>query len=116
MTGQLNRRVTIKSWDYAQDNAGGSYSIEQDSYTMWAKVEARSGTMFTGQEQALWNYDYKVTLRYEASRVIKSNYTIDYDGKRMVINAVSFLEEGHRKYCIARCSTTDQDILPGGAS
>lgn len=109
MTGQLNRRIVIKSWDHTQDAGGGVSVVTDTSYTIWAKVEARSGAMFTGEQQALWNYDYKVTFRYETSRIVQSNDTIDYDGKRMRINYISFLEEGRRKFCVARCSTTDED-------
>ncbi len=113
MTGQLNRRITIKSWTHETDEAGGVSSVVGVSYTIWAKVEARSGAMYTSEQQALWNYDYKVTFRYEASRVVKSNMTIDYDNKRMAIKSISFLEEGNRKFCVARCTTTDENILPG---
>lgn len=113
MTGQLNRRITIKSWPHEVDEAGGVSGVVGVSYSIWAKVEARSGAMFTSEQQALWNYDYKVTFRYETSRIVKSNYTIDYDNKRMRINYVSFLEEGRKKFCVARCTTTDDNILEG---
>jgi SPP1 family predicted phage head-tail adaptor len=110
MIGQMNRRITIKSWAALQDAGGGVSAAVVGSYTIWAKVEARSGALYTSEEQALWNYDYKVTFRYERTRVVQSNMTIDYDLKRLRINSLSFIEEGNRKYCIARCTTTDATI------
>ena len=111
MTGQLNRRITIKSWPHEVDEGGGVSAVVGVSWTMWAKGRARSGTFFTGQEQALWNYDYEWTFRYAPSRIVQSNMTIDYDNKRMKINSISFLEEGKRKFCVARCTTTDENII-----
>lgn len=110
MIGKLNRRVTIKRWTSSTDDAGGLTSVQTASYSIWAKVEPRNGAVFTGQEQTLWNYDYKVTFRYERSRVVQSNFTIDYDGKRLRINSISFENEGERKYSVARCTTTDEQI------
>lgn len=108
--GELNRRIIMKSWGSTQDEGGGPIAIVLSSYTIWAKVEQRSGQPYTGQQQELWNYDYKITFRYEKSRVAKSNETIDYDGKRLSINSLAYSEEGNRKYCIARCSTVDANI------
>lgn len=110
MIGELNRRITFRSWGSVQDEGGGPIAIIVNTYTIWAKVEARSGQMFSGQQQALWTYDYKVTFRYEKSRIVASNFTIDYDGKRLTINSLSFINEGNRKYAVARCSTTDASI------
>lgn len=108
--GELNRRITIRSWGSTQDPGGGPIALLLVTYTIWAKVEVRSGQMYSGEQQAIWTYDYKITFRYEKSRLPASNFTIDYDGKRLVINAISFINEGNRKYVIARCSTTDADI------
>lgn len=123
MIGQLNRRVTLKSYGDTQDEAGGLVSVTTASYTMWAKVEDRFGRQFTNEQQEQWSYDYKVTFRYEKSRPVKSNMTIDYDSKRLRINSLSFFNEGNRKYCIARCSASDlievdsgEPIEPGSSS
>lgn len=114
MIGELNRRITFKSWGSSKDEGGGPIPVLLLSYTIWAKVEDRSGYLYTGEQQAQWNYDYKITFRYEKSRVVKSNYTIDYDNKRLSINSVSFENEGTRKYAVARCSTTDVNIDTSG--
>lgn len=109
MIRDLNRRVTIKAWGSTTDDAGGLTSVLTASYPIWAQVEDRSGKMMLGEQQREWSYDYKVTFRYEKSRVVTSGMTIDYDGKRLAINSISYINEGTRRYCTARCST--QDIL-----
>jgi SPP1 family predicted phage head-tail adaptor len=110
MIGELDRRINFKSWGATQDPGGGAIPIILLTYNIWAKVEARSGQMYTGEQQSVWNYDYKITFRFEKSRVVASNYTIDYDGKRLSINSVSFIEEGNRKFVIVKCTTTDASI------
>lgn len=110
MIGEMNRRITFRSWGSTQDEGGGAIALLLLSYTIWAKVEPRSGQFFSGEQQQLWTYDYKITCRYEKSRVISSNFTIDYDGKRLSINSVSFEQEGNRKNVVLRCSTVDADI------
>ena len=110
--GELNRKVTIKSWTATQDAGGGSTAVQASSYSMWANVQDRDGIQIT-QGQAVWKYDYKVKVRYEASRKIGSNYTIDYDSKRLKINSVSFKTEGQRKYAILRCEALDQTVASG---
>lgn len=110
MIGELNRRVTIKTSTYEVDEGGGPSAVETDSYTLWAKVEERSGIATTGFEQQAWNYDYRITVRYEKTRVIKSNQTISFDGKTLAVNSVSFQDEGKRRYTILRCSTTDNNV------
>ncbi len=44
-------------------------------------------------------------MRYQER--IKSNFTIDYDNKRLIIRSLSISNEGDRRYLIARCSTVD---------
>jgi SPP1 family predicted phage head-tail adaptor len=109
MIGDFNRRVTVKAWGSTQDEAGGVIPTLTASYTIWAKVEDRSGQVRQDEQQREWNYDYKVTFRYEKYRVVTSGMTIDYDGKRLAINSISYFNEGNRKEVVARCST--QDVL-----
>lgn len=113
--GKLNRRINLKAWGSTQDSEGGGViPTIISSYNIWAKVENRNGNLFLGEQQREWNYDYKVTFRYENSRVVNSSMTIDYDNKRLAINSLSYQEEGQRRYAIARCSTlesfTDAEI------
>lgn len=106
MTSELRSKITVKSWSSTKDAGGGITKSVVSSYDIRAKVENRTGTA-QRQDQAIWNYDYKITVRYEASRVIKSNMTVDYNGKSLKINSVSYEDEGKLKYCILRCTIID---------
>lgn len=108
--GDFNRKITLKSWTATQDEGGGSSAVNLASYIVWAKIDQRFGTPFTSEEQQVWNYDYKITFRYERSRIPKSNFTIDYDSKRLRINSISYENEGNRAYSVARCTTIDANI------
>lgn len=110
MIGELNRRINVKSWTTLTDAGGGLRPLVVQDYIIWAKVEARNGLPIISEEQQIWNYDYKITFRYEKSRVVGSNFTIDYDSKRLRINSISYSEEGTRRVSIARCSTIDSSI------
>lgn len=112
--GELNRKITLKSWTAVQDAGGGSSPVNVASYTKWAKVRARNGVPFTSEEQQVWNYDYEITTRYERSRISGSNFTIDFDGKRLRINSLSFENEGNRKWEVFRCTTIDANIDTSG--
>lgn len=116
MIGTLNRRITINTSTYLQDAGGGISADEIGDYDMWAKVEERNGFPVTGQQQQVWNYDYRITVRYERTRIIKSNQTIAFDGKTLAVNSVSFQSEGKRNYAILRCSTTDNNVVTDNGS
>lgn len=107
---ELNRRITLKSWTGSIDAGGGVSAVQVLSYLIWAQVEARNGIPYLSEEQQVWNYDYKITFRYETSRLVKSNFTIDYDSKRLKINSLSFEEEGNRRFCVCRCTTIDANV------
>lgn len=110
MIGELNSRITVKTWASDQDEIGAPVKVLAGSYNIWAKVESRNGHLYLGEQQTTWNYDYKITCRYERSRPVGSNSTIDYDNKRLSINSISFENEGSRFWTVLRCSTTDETI------
>lgn len=107
MTGQLNRRVILRRWGSSVDDGGGILALLVSAWSRWAKVEDRQGSIVSPHAQEQWQYDYKITLRYEKSRPIQSNDTIDYDGKRLKIKSLSILEEGQRRYYVCRCTTIE---------
>lgn len=104
MISEYNRRVTLKSWGTAQDEGGGLEPAETASYTIWAKVEDKSGQPYTGEGQRTWNYDYKITFRYEKSRPVSESMTVDYASKRLTINSISYSNEGKKEEVILKCS------------
>ena len=104
----LRSRVTIRRWTSAKIEGGGIDTVLLYSYDMWAKVENRTGRVSHNQSQDQWSYDYKITLRLEESRPIRSDYTIDYQNKRLKINELQIVDEGKVKYYVARCSTLEE--------
>lgn len=77
------------------------------AYEIWAQVDDRTGSYTNQEGQTIWPYDYKIIFRDEASRRVGSNFTIDYDGKRFIINGITHENEAHRKYVIARCTAIE---------
>lgn len=102
--GELNRRITLKSWTQSQDLGGGNQSTVNASYTVWAKVEDRQGSQVNAHNAIDFVYDYKVTFRYDPNRVVDSSFTIDYEDKQLAIKNLSYDNEAHKHWCIARCS------------
>jgi SPP1 family predicted phage head-tail adaptor len=102
MIGELNRKITLKSWTNTQDDAGGNIKTLSSSFSVWAKVEDRQGerTFSGGQEQ--FSYDYKITMRFRP--VISQRMTITYDSKNLIIRSLSIKSEGNKRFFIARCS------------
>lgn len=102
-------RVTIERYTFAQDPTGGLVPSLEISYTKWAQVENRSGSFGVDRMQRDWNYDYKITLRYEPSRVEKSGDMVVYEGKRFQVRELVIEGEGMKKFVILRCSYNEGD-------
>ncbi len=119
MIEKLDRKVTIYiSTGTTVDIYGGvSESVASNPvliyYTMWGEVQDRSGFPVLNEQQQIWNYDIRVKVRYEASRIIKSNYRLGYEGFKYAIKEVSTQNEGKKRFVILRCQKTDEVIYPG---
>jgi SPP1 family predicted phage head-tail adaptor len=111
---KLNRQVMVRAWGTTKNSIGSPVASEVGAWKLWAEVEDRSGSHSAPYQQGLWQYDYKITVRYERSRVIGSNYTLDYDGKRLVINSIAPHSEGFKQYAVLRCSCVDPSVSTGG--
>jgi SPP1 family predicted phage head-tail adaptor len=110
-TGLKNRRITVETWATVKDTGGGTSGTIVSSYKMWADVESRDGRMIQGENQRMWPYNFKLTVRFEKSRPIYVNQTIVYDGNRMSIQSISINREGMRWEYILRCSSVGQTGL-----
>lgn len=106
--GKFRSKITIRRWGSSQDDGGGITAVMLYNYDLRAQVENRSGSIQRGNSQDQWQYDYKITFRLEKSRPVRSDYTIDYDNKRLKINSLSIEDEGASKYYVARCSTIEE--------
>jgi SPP1 family predicted phage head-tail adaptor len=116
MVKKLNRRVTVIVPGVTQNDQGGNVATELDSWTKWAQVENRSGSNSFPNQQQVWQYDYKVTMRYEPSRPTKSNYELEYENYRLKIESIEIDSEGYKGYEICRCSKIDENITDGDSS
>lgn len=101
---ELNRRVTIKSWTTSQDGRGGSTPVVSLNFDVWAKVEDRTGSKLSAHNNEQWMYDYKITFRYDPNRIVTSAFTINYESLQMAIQFISYDNEAHKQFCIARCN------------
>lgn len=107
MIGEMRNHITIKQYTSTQGAAGGSQSVLANTYSVWAKVENRSGSTQTTNGQTQWNYDYKITIRYDKLKSIKQNDQAEYDGKTLLIQSMQIQDEGKKSFLVLRCSTLD---------
>jgi len=105
MIGEFKNRITFERYGAPTQSATGG--LIQGSlaalWVKWSKVEDRSGSLSTDKGRE-WNYDYKVTVRYQPSKVEQSGDLVIYGGNRMVIRSVEFKGEGRKRLVIIRCS------------
>lgn len=113
---KLNRRVTVIVPGVVQNDQGGNEASILDSWEKWAQVENRTGSNQFNNQQQVWDYNYKIIMRREASRPTKSNYELQYEGYRLKIESLTIDSEGFKGYEILRCSKIDEDITDGNSS
>jgi len=109
-TSELNRRVEIVKFNNVIDEGGGASIVEAESYSMWAKVEDRTAAMNTEHAHTAWGYEYRITLRYDKDKKIKTDMYIRYDGRTMAITSMSINGEGNRAFAILKCTTTENSL------
>lgn len=103
-SGDFKHKVTIsRNGAPSQTAGGGNVKGSPTTWTKWAAIENRNGTLNQGNGKE-WAYDYKITLRYEPSRPTLSNDLVTHEGKKMIIRSVQRLDEGAKKYEVLRCS------------
>lgn len=109
-TRRYNRIVWVVIMSYVKNDQGGLDTVEVDRWKKWASIQDRSGSnRFTNQQQ-VWDYDYKVMMRFERTRPTKSNYMIEYEGYRLKIENLSLDSEGYKDEEVCRCSKVDENI------
>lgn len=103
----MRNHITIKQYTSTQDVGGGSQSVPGNTYSVWAKIENRNGANQSIEGQVQWNYDYRITIRYDKLKAIKERDQVQYDNKTLLINALQIEDEGKKSFLILRCSTID---------
>ena len=105
VAGELNSRVTFKTKGAAVKDAGGGWSKAiESSFTLWAKVENRTGQANYSEGQRQADYDYKITVRNYASKTITTATVAEFQLKDLRINSVQNVDEGKNRWLILRCS------------
>jgi SPP1 family predicted phage head-tail adaptor len=106
--GKLNIKITINRYKSGVVDAYGSPAIELDKFwSKWANVVDKRGSHSVSEGKEQWNYDYKITQRYEASRPTKENDRIVYNGNLLQINSIQIIEESFKMFEVLKCSLTD---------
>lgn len=103
----MNRRISVRVTAATQNDQGGNEAAIIDSWEKWAHIENRTGKNTDPYQQQVWQYDYKITMRYEVSRPTQSNYEIVYGNEVLKINSVSIENEGFKQLEVCRCSKVD---------
>lgn len=111
---KYNRRIRVVGYGTTQNAIGSPVATIVADWKMWADVRDRSGSSSNPFQQTVWQYNYEISVRYERSRKIGSNYLIQYDGKMLVIDSVSIKSEGYRAEAIIRCHGVDDSTGTGG--
>ena len=104
MVGKLNSRVLFKTYASTKDAGGGVSRAVTSSFSLWAKVENRTGQANYSEGQRQADYDYKITVRKHASITIATTQVVVYLGKDLRINSVQNVDEGKSSWLILRCS------------
>lgn len=107
---KLNRRVIVIVTGSTVNEMGGPVAVDIDSWEKWAQVENRTGSNSNQYQQQVWQYNYKVIMRYERTRPTQSNYEIQYEGHRMKVESVEIDSEGYKGFEICRCSKIDEAV------
>lgn len=103
-----NKIKIIRPGAPTQSAGGGLVAAETSTEVVkFAIVEDRSGSMQVSSAQREWNYDYKITTRFNKSFVEQGGDLIEHEGKTLIVRAVSFDGEGAKRLVVLRCSVNE---------
>lgn len=108
---KLNRRVTVQEMGSVKNDQGGLEAVILRSWEKWAHVDDRTGTNSNPYQQQVWEYDYKITMRFYDSIPTKSNYQIVYKTKVLKIESLSIDSESFHALEICKCKVVDENVI-----
>ncbi len=111
---ELDRRVTIRTFIEGQDEAGGNIKALLSSYNVWAKVENISGSRTLENLQLQYSEAYRVTKRYERTRVVPNNAEVLYENDLLTIGAIRLQNEGDKQFEIITAYTSSSNVSASG--
>lgn len=106
---QLNRPVTVNKYVFAQDNAGGVIKILTSTYELYADVQQISNNYTLEQLQLKYGEGFRITVRYEPSRLLTPNDEITYNSLVHKIQAIRLQQEAAKRFVIITTSTGNSE-------
>lgn len=105
--GKLNIRVTVNRYESSAIDEYGSPAITiAETWSKWASVEDKRGGHDVNKGTEQWDYDYKITMRFEKSRQLLDTDKLVYNGKTLQINSIKIIEESYKQFEVVKCSVT----------
>lgn len=101
---QLNREITINKFIYGQDDSGGNIKMLDSSYNIMADVQQISNNYVLEQLQIKYGEGYRITLRYEPSRLLTPNDEIVYGGNIHKIQSIRTQIEALKRFVVINTS------------
>lgn len=97
---QLNRPITVNKYLFAQDDGGGNVKILTLTYELLADIQPISNYYTLEQLQIKYGEGYRITVRYEPSRLLTTNDEIVYAGYTHKVQGVRTQEEAMKRFMI----------------
>ncbi len=111
MISEFNRRVTVRKYSFAQDDAGGNIKTLASSYPIWAKVEPTAGNKTLDNEQVAYTKTFKVKVRWEQSRILDHTDEFLYNDNLLIIQSITKEAEGRTNFLNIDTYTTNEKMI-----
>jgi SPP1 family predicted phage head-tail adaptor len=100
-TGKLRSRVTVVGYTLVSDGAGGTTPTRTEILDTWAKVQPIKGQRLLQYNQIVEGRWYSIQMRFREDTPIVKDYTIEYNGRPLVVHSVINTDERNRVIEIA---------------
>lgn len=110
---QLNREITINKFVFGQDDAGGNIKILVASFNVMASIEPISNSYILEQQQLKYGEGYRITVRYEPSRLLTPNDEIIYNFQIHKIQSITNQLEALKRFLVINTSTGNSESNTG---
>jgi SPP1 family predicted phage head-tail adaptor len=102
---ELNRLITLESYNYSTNDSGGITPVLAEQLTnIWAKVDELNGGNVINQGQDKNFADFRITIRYRPQ--VNENWNIIYEGQTLKIKQMQLDNTAYKRYMIIYASTT----------
>lgn len=102
-----DRIIKIRLMSFTKDATGGTVPVIISERSRYANIQDRQGSAIVVANQRQVPYDYKITIRYEIGNETPKSALIEYEGKVLRVNSISFDNERFKRQEILRCSYND---------